>query len=340
VAEKKRLGRGLSALIGERAAAGAGDARGGAGRGAGDATPGTTPGEAFGGAAAAAPGSAATDVGAAGEGRLRDLPVADIVASSRQPRRSFDDEELHELAESIRTLGVVQPVVVRPGKPGAEAPWELIAGERRLRASRIAGLETVPALVRSADEAAALEIALAENVAREDLNAIEEAHAYAALVDEFGLTHERIGELVGRSRVAVTNVLRLLELPDEVRLMIETGELTEGHARAILTVPDHGARRKTARAVVREGLTVRQTEALARKVNDAAAQTGAGGGVVAPSRRESAYDDLVDELYGLLELPVRIHAGKRGGRVEVRFKDGAELDRLLELLRRLGGESS
>ena len=187
---------------------------------------------AVGSEAAARAGAHATGAGAAGEGRLRDLPVADIVASSRQPRRSFDDDELHELAESIRTLGVVQPVVVRPGKPGAGMPWELIAGERRLRASRIAGLETVPALVRSADEAAALEIALAENVAREDLNAIEEAHAYAALADEFGLTHERIGELVGRSRVAVTNVLRLLELPDDVQLMIETGDLTEGHARA------------------------------------------------------------------------------------------------------------
>ena len=292
MAEKKRLGRGLSALIGERAAA------------------------------AGTPAAAA-------EGRLRDLPVADISPSSRQPRRSFDEAELQELADSIRSLGLVQPVVVRAGKAGAEAPWELIAGERRLRAARLAGLETVPALVRSADEAGSLEIALAENVAREDLNAIEEAHAYAALADEFGLTHERIGHLVGKSRVAVTNVLRLLELPDDVQLMIEAGDLSEGHARALLGVPDHAQRRKLARLVVRQGLTVRQTEALVKKAAE-------GGAAAEPPRPSPEFDDLVDELYGLLEVPVRIKAGKRGGKIELRFKDRAELERLIELLRRTG----
>ena len=217
-----------------------------------------------------------------GEGRLRELPVEAVVVSPRQPRRTFADAELSELAASISALGVVQPIVVRPltapGDDAAEAPaetpaggpaaprWELIAGERRLRAARLAGLESVPALVRPVDEVRALEIALAENVAREDLNAVEEALAYAALVDEFGLTHERIAELVGRSRVAVTNLLRLLELPDDVRTLIETGELSEGHGRALLSPPDHEQRRLLAREGARPRRSVRETAALLRGV--------------------------------------------------------------------------
>ena len=288
----------------------------------------------------------------AGESRLRELPLDLIAMNRRQPRRSFSEDELQELAASIRALGVVQPVVVRPlqpatpaaagsaaapgvphGEPGSVPHFELIAGERRLRAARLAGLDHIPALVRPADEVASLEIALAENVAREDLNSIEEAQAYASLVDEFGLTQQRVGELVGRSRVAVTNLLRLLELPDDVQRMIEQGELTEGHGRALLGLPDHGQRRKLARLVVTEGLSVRQTEALVRKLGEAAPS------VVAPEARAAATDfsDVVDELYGLLEAPVRIRSGKRGGTIQIAFKSKAELDRLVTLLRSLGG---
>ena len=277
------------------------------------------------------------------EGRLRELPLADISVNRRQPRRTFSDDELQELAASIKALGVVQPVVVRPlhaegeAAEGVPAPtgvrFELIAGERRLRAAKLAGLEYIPALVRPADEISSLEIALAENVAREDLNAIEEALAYAALVDEFGLTHERIAELVGRSRVAVTNLLRLLDLPDEVQAMIERGDLTEGHGRALLALPDHGERRRVARLVVTEGLTVRQVEALVRKLNE----EGPEG--AAPAARPAAgrdFTELADELYGVFEAPVRIRSGKRGGSIQIGFKDAAELRRLVELLRSLG----
>jgi ParB family transcriptional regulator, chromosome partitioning protein len=319
VREKKALGKGLGALIGE-------------GR--------STVGRAG---------------GAGGEGRLRELPLAEIAVNRRQPRRSFAAAELEELAASIRALGVVQPVVVRPLQPataaGEAAPvpagdasgtapvassgrrYELIAGERRLRAAALAGLEYIPALVRPADEIASLEIALAENVAREDLNSIEEAQAYASLVDEFGLTHERVAELVGRSRVAVTNLLRLLELPDDVRLMIEQGELTEGHGRALLALPDHGQRRKVARLVAAQGLSVRQAEALVKKLNEKAP------GGAAPAARLPAgaeFCDLVDELYGLLETPVRIRSGKRGGTIQIAFKSRDELQRLVGLLRSLG----
>ena len=293
MAKNKALGRGLSALIGD----------------------------------------VAVGEGKAGEGRLRELRIADIAVSRRQPRRSFDGGELQELAESIRHLGVLQPVVVRPPAEGAGKRFEVIAGERRLRAAALAGLDSIPALMRTADEALSLEMALAENVAREDLNGIEEAHAYAALVDEFGLTHERIGELVGRSRVAVTNVLRLLELPDDVQAMVERGEISEGHARTLLGLAGHDERRKLARLIVKEGLTVRQTEAVVRRM----VETPAAAAQSAAHPADPALDDLSDELYGLLEAPVRIRAGKRGGKLEIRFKDRGELERIVALLRSLGG---
>jgi ParB family chromosome partitioning protein len=328
VSEKKALGRGLGALIGDSRAA-----------------------------------LARTGGGSPREGRLRELPVADIATNRRQPRRVFAPEELQELAASIGALGVVQPVVVRPleggaghapaegpsgagdpraagdtratGGPGAGAGqrFELIAGERRLRAAALAGLQSVPALVRPADEVSSLEIALAENVAREDLNSIEEAQAYAALVDEFGLTHERVAELVGRSRAAVSNLLRLLELPDDVQRMIEQGELSEGHGRALLALPDHERRRKTARLVASKGLSVRQTEALVKQLNEEAA----GGDAPAARRPAADYSDLVDELYGVLEAPVRITSGVRGGSIQIAFKSRAELERIVGLLRSLGG---
>ena len=302
--EKKALGKGLGALIGEGRA------------------------------------SLSRAGGAGGEGRLRELPLTDITVNRRQPRRTFADAELAELAASIEALGVVQPVVVRPlhgvipGEPETAAAgprFELIAGERRLRAAKLAGLDYIPALVRPADEIAALEIALAENVAREDLNSIEEAQAYAALVDEFGLTHERVAQLVGRSRVGVTNLLRLLELPDDVQRMIEQGELSEGHGRALLALPDHGLRRKVARIVASQGLSVRETEALVKKMNEQGADVGPG-----PEQRAAdGFGELVDELYGVLEAPVRIRSGARGGTIQIAFKSKAELERLVALLRSL-----
>ena len=279
----------------------------------------------------------------AAEGRLRELRLDEIMVNRRQPRRTFDVTELQELADSIGHLGVVQPIVVRraaaadvptAGEAAAVADdkkYELIAGERRLRAAGMAGMETIPALVRSADEVASLEIALAENVAREDLNGIEEAHAYAALVDQFGLTHERIGELVGRSRAAVSNILRLLELPDDVQSLVETGQLSEGHARALLGLASQDERRRVARLVIKQGLAVRQTEDLVRRL------AAAGTAPAAPKATDPALDDLNDELYGLLAAPVRIKAGARGGKLEISFKDRRDLERLVTLLRTIGG---
>src|SRR3954462_7349554 len=194
---------------------------------------------------------------------LRDVPVDLVVPNPRQPRRRFDEATLAGLAESLRQRGVLQPVLVRPVAGGT---YELVAGERRWRAAKLAGLDTVPALVRTHDDAQALEVALIENMAREDLNPVEEARACAALVEELGLTREEVGRRVGRSRVAVSNLLRLLDLPDEALALLEDGALSEGHGRALLLTTDHAARRSLARAAAAEGWTVRETEDRARSL--------------------------------------------------------------------------
>src|SRR3954465_10618609 len=168
---------------------------------------------------------------------LREIPVELIAPNPSQPRRHFDEATLAALAQSARPRGLLQPVLVRPVSGGT---YELVAGERRWRAAGLAGLETVPALVRARDNAQSLEIALIENMAREDLNPVEEARACAALVEELGLTREEVGRRVGRSRVAVSNLLRLLDLPDEALALIEDGALSEGHGRALLLTADHG----------------------------------------------------------------------------------------------------
>src|SRR2546423_6186652 len=200
-------------------------------------------------------------LGGASEIDLAQLPVDSIHPNPRQPRRRFDHEATAGLAESIRSQGVVQPVLVRPREAGG---WELIAGERRWRAAREAGIATVPAVVRQADDRDSLLLALVENVAREQLSPVEEARAYAALVDEFALSLGDVAERVGRSKPSVSNRLRLLELSDDVLGMVERGELTEGHARAVLAVPDQEGRRRLARQIVRRGLSVRAAERAAR----------------------------------------------------------------------------
>jgi ParB family chromosome partitioning protein len=192
------------------------------------------------------------------ESELRQIPLELIKPNPNQPRQEFDEGALLALAESIRERGVLQPVLVRPIHGGT---YELVAGERRWRAARLAELDSVPALVRPQDDAESLELALIENMAREDLNPIEEARACTLLVEELGLTREDIGRRVGRSRVAVSNLLRLLDLPDEVIDLLAAGHLSEGHGRAILTAADHDVRRRLARQAVQEGWSVRQTEA-------------------------------------------------------------------------------
>ena len=193
---------------------------------------------------------------------LRDIPLDLIQPNARQPRQTFDQARLAELAESIRTRGVLQPIVVTPLAGGT---FELIAGERRLRAAQMVELPTIPALVRDTDDWERLDLALAENMARVDLNPVEEARACAMLVDDLGLTKQEVGRRVGRSRVAISNLIRLLGLPDEALAMLETGELSEGHGRAVLMCKDHSAQRQLARSAVAQGWSVRETERRAKE---------------------------------------------------------------------------
>jgi ParB family chromosome partitioning protein len=196
-----------------------------------------------------------------GEPELAHLPVDQVHPNGKQPRRHFDSASLGGLADSIRNQGLVQPVVVRPRLEGG---YELIAGERRWRAAREAGLATVPAVVREADDRDTLLLGLVENVAREDLSPVEEARAYAVLIDEFGLSLGEVADRVGRSKPTVSNRIRLLELPDDILAMIGRHELTEGHARAVLSIPDDADRRRLAKRIVAEGMSVRAAERAAR----------------------------------------------------------------------------
>jgi ParB family transcriptional regulator, chromosome partitioning protein len=254
---------------------------------------------------------------------LRELPVESISPNPRQPRRRFDEGSLNALAGSLGERGVLQPVLVRPNQDGS---YELIAGERRWRAAQIAGLEKIPALVRPGDDAHALELALIENMAREDLNPVEEARATAALVEELGLTREQVGRRVGRSRVAVSNLLRLLDLPDEALQLLEAGALSEGHGKALLMAKDHGARRRLARAAAADGWSVRTVEDRARRSNETAADGRAGprparsGKGRAHPDQEAAAEEVAEALGQALGAEVKVRPTPDGGyRVELSF---------------------
>jgi ParB family chromosome partitioning protein len=263
---------------------------------------------------------------------LRQLPIDLIAPNPRQPRQSLDEGGLLSLAESIRARGVLQPVLVTP-VPGGR--FQLIAGERRWRASRLADLDTIPAIVRHHDDAASLELAVIENMAREDLNPVEEARACAALVEELGLSREEVGLRIGLSRVAVTNLIRLLDLPDEVLELIERGELSEGHGRALLTSDDHVERRRLARAAVDGRWSVRELEGRARNAG------GSRGERRPASRRRrplhpdqaAAIEQIADTLGQVLGRELDVTPGRdEGYRVELHV---SSLDDALELARRL-----
>jgi ParB family chromosome partitioning protein len=267
-----------------------------------------------------------------GEEGLREIPVDLVRPNPRQPRRSFDEGALAELADSIRARGVLQPIVVR-ALPGGH--YELVAGERRLRAARIAELEIVPAMVRDADDWERLDLALAENMARVDLNPIEEARACAMLVDDLGLTKEEVGRRVGRSRVAISNLIRLLELPEEVLELIEDGALSEGHGRALLMCKDHATRRGLAFDARDAGWSVRETERRAREAETGEEEPQRPRAVIHPDLEE-ALAAAGDALSVALGREVRVRARGEGCRAEVDFDTPAEAVQLAEQLLRNG----
>jgi ParB family chromosome partitioning protein len=258
-------------------------------------------------------------IGGADEPELAHVPVEQIHANPRQPRKRFDHEATAGLADSIRAQGVIQPVVLRPRLEGG---YELIAGERRWRAAREAGAATVPAVIREADDRDTLLLGLVENVARENLTPVEEARGYALLLDEFELSLGEVSERVGRSKPAISNKTRLLELPDDVLAMVERGELTEGHARAVLAVPDQAERRRLARKIVAQGLSVRAAERAAR-----------WSGARTKPRTKTPVDPVLaarvkEGLQRVTGLEVRVAPGK----IELAYSDEHDLDELLERL--------
>lgn len=280
-------------------------------------------------AASPAPGGGAAP---AGEVELREVPLAQLSANPDQPRRRFDPDELQSLADSIATQGLLQPVLVRP-RPGGRL--EIVAGERRWRAAQLAGVEVIPVVVRERTDAETLEAALVENMARADLTPIEEARAVAGLVEELGLTREDVAKRVGRSRAAVSNLIRLLDLPDEVIELLEERRLTEGHGRALLLAPDQADRRRLARQAVAEGWSVREAERRARPGGDAP-EASAGSKVKASAgptadHREAA-EALGDELSARLGLDVQVRPHAKGFKVEIVLDDAEAAGRLTDRL--------
>ena len=261
------------------------------------------------------------------EDGLREIPLELIQPNARQPRRTFDQARLAELAESIRARGVLQPIVVRPLAGGS---FELVAGERRLRAAQMVELETIPALVRDTDDWERLDLALAENMARVDLNPVEEARACAMLVEDLGLTKQEVGRRVGRSRVAISNLVRLLDLPEDALELIETGALSEGHGRAILLCKDHATRRRLALDARDGGWSVRDTERKAREAE--------GHPEPEPKRfNREVHPDLAEALAAAEDTlatafgrPVRVRARGDGCRVELQFDTPGEAVELAE----------
>jgi len=253
------------------------------------------------------------------------VPVASIAANPAQPRRSFDPDELSDLAASIAEHGVLQPILlVQEG-----ATYVLIAGERRLRAARMAGLETIPAVVRTANDQERLALALVENIQRSDLNALDVVRGYRQLIDEFGLTQEQVARQVGRSRPAIANSLRILDVAAEVRQAVADGTISGGHARALAGLTDHARQEVVLRAVVARSLSVRQTESLV------AASQGADGSRERQTERRPVDPDvqqMESRMREALGTKVAIAAGRKGGRIVISWYDDDDLGRLVDRL--------
>ena len=265
------------------------------------------------------------------EGGSLSLPISQVEPGLKQPRKRFDEESLQDLADSIRIHGVIQPLTVRRLASGY---YQIIAGERRWRAAKLAGLTEVPAVIIEADDRKVMELGLIENLQREDLNPMEEANGYKVLMEEYGLTQEEVAQRVGKSRPAVANALRLLALPDPVHQLLEEGRLSAGHARAILAAPTGELQKKLAGKVVAEGLSVRQTEALAKRL--------AAGEKEKAAPRHSAGPDLSlylqeaeKSLSGRFGRRVHIVNGRKKGKIELEYYNPEDLNTLLELLERL-----
>jgi ParB family chromosome partitioning protein len=262
---------------------------------------------------------------------LAEVPVDQIAPNPRQPRDHMEPEALAELAESIRTHGLIQPLVLTLAPAGAAVQYYLVAGERRWRASQLAGLQTLPAIVKDVSPQGMLELALVENVQRADLNPLEEAAAYQALVEEFGLNHDVVAARVGKSRVAVTNAMRLLRLPDRAKEAVIAGQIKEGHARALLGLPGDDMIEQALQLVIDNELSVRQTEELVRRMSQQAAEPKAEEPAseeeVSPETRE-----LESRFRNALGTKVNLYRSRRGGRLVIHFYSEEELGSIYDVI--------
>lgn len=259
----------------------------------------------------------------------REIPVTAIRPNPYQPRDAFDEQALGALADSIREVGLLQPVLVRPAGDG----FELIAGERRWRAAQRVGLQTIPALVRETDDNTALEQALVENLQRDDLNPLEEAAAYQQLIEDFHLTHEQVASRMGKSRAAISNTLRLLQLPPSIQRALREGQLTMGHARALLGTPDRAFQEATAKRIVKEDLSVRQVEEAVRARNDGAGSKRAAAVEVPGRMRPAGLAELEELLGDHLDTRVKIRLGAGGkGTMTIDFAGLDDLERVYRVI--------
>jgi ParB family chromosome partitioning protein len=313
VAQQRRgLGRGLGALIPDSARAGEGDAVHG---------PASSP------VAGDVPSGADAELGEIAGARYEEIPVTAISPNPRQPRRTFDEEALDELADSISAVGLLQPVVVRAAGPGR---YELIMGERRWRAAQRAGLTEIGAIVKQTQDDDLLRDALIENLHRQQLDPLEEAAAYQQLLDDFGATHEELAHKVGRSRPHISNTLRLLNLPPAVQKRVAAGVLSAGHARALLSLDDHQAQDRLAARIVAEGLSVRAVEEIVAVGSDDTPRQRAARSVrrpTAPGLRR-----LADRLSDLFETRVKVEMGQRKGKIVVEFASPEDLERIIKAM--------
>ncbi len=267
------------------------------------------------------------------------VPITQITPNPHQPRHRMEAEALNELADSIKSLGVIQPLIVTlaPDSTDAAPHYQLIAGERRWAAAKLAGLERVPVIVRGATPQEMLELALVENIQRADLNPLEEAGAYRALMDEFGLTQEQVAARVGRDRTTISNSLRLLKLPEDILTALADGAITEGHARALLTVSDPRQQAALLRNVIAQGYSVRQTEEVARRMNEreqAAGRRPPRGGRSAANARDhempGATRTLEDDLRKALGTKVQVFRSREGGKIVIYFYSEEELESIYD----------
>ena len=290
------------------------------------------------------PAAAGDGTGEPGDGPFLDeVPIGSIDPNPHQPRQQFDEETLAELAASIREIGVLQPVLLRPVEPGR---YQLIAGERRWRAARRAGLSTIPAIIKVTDELASVEQALVENLHRQDLSALEEASAYQQLLEDFGLTHEQVAIRVGKSRAAVSNTLRLLQLPPAVHHLLANGRLSAGHARALLGTPDRARQEALALRSVEEGLSVRALEDLVRAgmtPSPAPTEPEVTGdlttqrvGPTAPALRPPGLLELEELLSEYLHTRVKVSMGGQRGKLVIEFADLEDLERIYRRMTEAG----